>query len=83
MTTSTLNVRIDQNIKKTAYKVLEELDVTPTEAIRLYFEYIAQNRKLPIKTLLVSEEEDADLIEITKQRLDHPLPSIKVDINDL
>ena len=39
---ATLNVRLDDKLKKEAYAVLEKLDMTPTEVVRLLFQYIAE-----------------------------------------
>ena len=46
---ATLNVRLDDKLKKEAYAVLEKLDMTPTEAVRLLFQYIAENGRMPVK----------------------------------
>ena len=43
---ATLNVRLDDKLKKEAYAVLEKLDMTPTEAVRLLFQYIAEEWKV-------------------------------------
>ncbi|WP_241009072.1 type II toxin-antitoxin system RelB/DinJ family antitoxin [Aggregatibacter actinomycetemcomitans] len=34
---ATLNVRLDNELKQQAYAVLEQLNISPSEAIRLYF----------------------------------------------
>ncbi|MGK2325034.1 type II toxin-antitoxin system RelB/DinJ family antitoxin [Klebsiella pneumoniae] len=51
---ATLNVRLDDKLKKEAYAVLEKLDMTPTEAVRLLFQYIAENGRMPVKSMLWS-----------------------------
>lgn len=48
---ATLNVRLDDKLKKEAYAVLEKLDMTPTEAVRLLFQYIAENGRMPVKSI--------------------------------
>ncbi|WP_369012138.1 type II toxin-antitoxin system RelB/DinJ family antitoxin [Erwinia pyrifoliae] len=68
---ATLNVRLDDKLKSKAYAVLDELDVSPTEAVRLLFQYIAENERLPLKTLTVSDEEDA-LLKTVRERLASP-----------
>ena len=39
---ATLNVRLDDKLKNEAYAVLEKLNITPTEAVRLLFQYVAE-----------------------------------------
>lgn len=52
---ATLNVRLDDKLKKEAYAVLEKLDMTPTEAVRLLFQYIAENGRMPVKSMTISD----------------------------
>ncbi|MBE0980359.1 type II toxin-antitoxin system antitoxin RelB, partial [Escherichia coli] len=52
---------------------LEKMGVTPSEALRLMLEYIADNERLPFKQTLLSDE-DAELVEIVKERLRKPKP---------
>ena len=79
---ATLNVRLDDNLKKEAYAVLEKLDITPTEAVRLLFQYIAENGRMPVKTVTISDSEEA-LIQIVRERLANPEKGIKVSLDDL
>lgn len=79
---ATLNFRLDDKLKNAAYEVLHGLDVTPTEAVRLFFQYIAENKKLPIKNLVISNE-DQELIEIIKDRMANPMQGIEVNLDDL
>ncbi|MDG1641039.1 type II toxin-antitoxin system RelB/DinJ family antitoxin [Klebsiella huaxiensis] len=79
---ATLNVRLDDNLKKEAYAVLEKLDITPTEAVRLLFQYIAENGRMPVKTVTISDSEEA-LVQIVRERLANPEKGIKVSLDDL
>lgn len=79
---ATLNVRLDDKLKSKAYAVLDELDVSPTEAVRLLFQYIAENERLPLKTLTVSDEED-ELIKTVRERLASPRKGIRVTLDEL
>ena len=47
---ATLNVRLDDKLKNEAYAVLEKLNITPTEAVRLLFQYVAENGRMPVNT---------------------------------
>lgn len=79
---ATLNVRLDDKLKEEAWKVLEKLDITPTEAVRLLFQYVAENGRMPIKTVTVSEDEAA-LLKVVRERLANPQKGIKVRLDDL
>ena len=68
---ATLNVRLDDKLKNEAYAVLEKLNITPTEAVRL-----------PVKTLTVSDSEEA-LLRTVRERLAYPQEAIKVRLDEL
>ncbi|MFW2178139.1 MULTISPECIES: type II toxin-antitoxin system RelB/DinJ family antitoxin [unclassified Moraxella] len=78
---ATLNIRIDDDIKHKACLVLDEMNVSQSDAVRVFFEYIATYRQLPIKTLVV--DNDDDLIDMVKHRLKNPEPSFEVDLDAL
>ncbi|MFE4112830.1 type II toxin-antitoxin system RelB/DinJ family antitoxin [Kosakonia sp. YIM B13611] len=79
---ATLNVRLDDKLKEEAWRVLEKLNITSTEAVRLLFQYVAENGRMPIKTVTVSEDESA-LLEIVRERLANPQKGIKVNLDEL
>ncbi|ENL7336622.1 type II toxin-antitoxin system antitoxin RelB, partial [Shigella flexneri] len=58
-----------------------KMGVTPSEALRLMLEYIADNERLPFKQTLLSDE-DAELVEIVKERLRNPKP-VRVTLDEL
>ncbi|ELY5814232.1 type II toxin-antitoxin system RelB/DinJ family antitoxin [Cronobacter turicensis] len=79
---ATINVRLDDKLKSEAYAVLEKLGITPTEAVRLLFQYVAQNGRMPVKTLTVSDSEES-LLRTVRERLADPQPGVRVDLDDL
>ncbi|MCI1896779.1 MAG: type II toxin-antitoxin system RelB/DinJ family antitoxin [Enterobacter sp.] len=79
---ATLNVRLDDKLKNEAYAVLQKLNLTPTEAVRLLFQYVAENGRMPVKTVAISDSEEA-LIQVVRERLAHPEKGIKVSLDDL
>lgn len=79
---ATLNVRLDDKLKNEAYAVLQKLNLTPTEAVRLLFQYVAENGRMPVKTVTISDSEEA-LIQVVRERLAHPEKGIKVSLDDL
>ena len=48
-----INLRIDDELKARSYAALEKMGVTPSEALRLMLEYIADNERLPFKRKIV------------------------------
>ncbi|HAI0398910.1 bifunctional antitoxin/transcriptional repressor RelB [Escherichia coli] len=78
---ATLNVRLDDKLKNEAYAVLEKLNITPTEAVRLLFQYVAENGRMPVKTLTVSDSEEALLCTV-RERLANPQEAIKVRLDE-
>ncbi|TCJ98422.1 RHH-type rel operon transcriptional repressor/antitoxin RelB [Volucribacter psittacicida] len=79
---ATVNIRLDDELKKQAYLALQELNMTPTEAVRLLFQYVAQNHQFPIQTTLLNHEE-AELLETVRYRLKHSQQGVKVHLDDL
>jgi len=77
----TINIRVDDDLKSRSFEALETLGVSPSELLRQTLEYVATNKKLPFKTLLVSQE-DEDLIALVNLRLQSPQP-VKVSLDDL
>ncbi len=49
MAKTEIKVNIDADLKRKASKVLQELGVSEAEAIRRYYDFIAENRKLPFE----------------------------------
>lgn len=62
-----ITLRIDDELKARAYAALQKMGITPSEALRLMLEYIADNERLPFKQTLLSDE-DAALVENVKKR---------------
>lgn len=66
-----LNIRIDDGIKQQAFGTFDHLGISPSDAIRAFLTYVAETGKMPIKQIIVSDE-DAELYEIVKKRLNEP-----------
>ncbi|HCM1915645.1 TPA: type II toxin-antitoxin system RelB/DinJ family antitoxin [Salmonella enterica subsp. salamae serovar 28:r:e,n,z15] len=79
---ATLNVRLDDKLKNEAYAVLEKLNITPTEAVRLLFQYVAENGRMPVKTVTISDREDI-LLQTVRERLANPQKGIRVSLDEL
>ncbi|GBQ96527.1 translation repressor RelE/RelB/StbE [Acetobacter nitrogenifigens DSM 23921 = NBRC 105050] len=79
---ASINLRIDDTLKTAAYRRLAELGVTPSELIRQTFEYVVETGRLPVKSHILTED-DQDLLAVARERLTSPLPSIRVHLDDL
>lgn len=83
---STIQIRIDDELKKEAYQALEKLNMSPSDALRLFLRYVAENKKLPFSevSVLVSEnDEDDDILSVVRERLKTPGKRIRVSIDEL
>ena len=79
---STITIRIEDDLKERSYAALEQLGITPSELLRQTLQYVAEQKKLPFKTIVVSDE-DAELLAIVKERLAKPQKGINVSLDDL
>ncbi|KAE9527813.1 type II toxin-antitoxin system RelB/DinJ family antitoxin [Testudinibacter aquarius] len=79
---ATLNIRLDDQLKQDAYHALQKMNMTPTEAVRILFQYVAQNKKFPIQTVMLNDE-DLALLETVRYRLNNPEQGIKVTLDEL
>lgn len=46
---STIQIRVDDELKKSAYQAFEKLNLSPSDALRLFLRYVAENEKLPFQ----------------------------------
>lgn len=56
--------------------------MTPSELVRQTLQYVAYHKKLPFKTVVLTDE-DSELLALAKERLDNPAPRIKVSLDEL
>ncbi|MDD6911178.1 type II toxin-antitoxin system RelB/DinJ family antitoxin [Actinobacillus minor] len=68
---SNLNIRIDDMVKQQAFEAFDNLGISPSDAIRSFLAYVAETGRMPIKQIIVSDE-DAELYELVKKRLNEP-----------
>ena len=62
---STIQIRVDDELKKDAYQAFEKLNLSPSDALRLFLRYVAENEKLPFAevSVMVSEDDEDDGVE--------------------
>ncbi len=83
---TTIQVRIDDELKKNAYQALEKMNLSPSDALRLFLRYVAENQKLPFAevSVMVSENDnDADILDVVRHRLRNPAKRIRVNLDDI
>ena len=68
---SNLNIRVDDMVKQQAFEAFDNLGISPSDAIRSFLAYVAETGRMPIKQIIVSDE-DAELYELVKKRLNEP-----------
>ncbi|HEJ9628251.1 type II toxin-antitoxin system antitoxin, RelB/DinJ family [Proteus mirabilis] len=52
---TTIQVRVDDELKKEAYQVFEKMNLSPSDTIRLFLRYVSENEKLPFSEVSVIE----------------------------
>lgn len=78
---ATIVARVDDDLKAQSFLALQELGVTPSELIRQTLQYMAYHKKIPFKTVVLTDE-DSELLALAKERLDNPAPRIKVSLDE-
>ncbi|OOR99299.1 addiction module antitoxin [Haemophilus paracuniculus] len=48
MSYTNFNMRLDDNLRGRAYPILEQYGLTPSQAVRMFFNQIAQTGKIPL-----------------------------------
>ncbi|UZA24279.1 type II toxin-antitoxin system RelB/DinJ family antitoxin [Moraxella bovis] len=48
MSRTNFNMRLDNDLRQKAYPVLEQYGLTPSQAVRMFFNQIAQTGKVPL-----------------------------------
>ena len=48
MTTTNYNIRLDQELKERAFSVLESYGLTPSQAIKLFLNQVAETNTVPL-----------------------------------
>lgn len=48
MATASYNIRLDEDLKKRAFPVLESYGLTPSQAIKLFLNQVAETKSVPL-----------------------------------
>jgi DNA-damage-inducible protein J len=63
-----VRARVDEKLKKGSEKILRQLGVSPTEAIRMFFTQIILRRGLPFPVSLQKDDNDDLLLSRAKRQ---------------
>ncbi|CAI3954304.1 Antitoxin component of the RelBE or YafQ-DinJ toxin-antitoxin module (RelB) (PDB:4ML0) [Commensalibacter communis] len=83
---STIQIRVDENLKKDAYKAFDKLNLSPSDALRLFLRYVAENKKLPfseVSVMVSDSDKDDDILAVVRERLNNPAKRVRVNLDDL
>lgn len=82
MPKTTLNLRIDKNLKKDAEKVVDELGITMSAAINLYLKMIVRTKGIPFDLKLTKADPKKKIQPISKDDFDDDFDDLDFDSSD-
>jgi RHH-type rel operon transcriptional repressor/antitoxin RelB len=68
---ASVNFRVSDDLKEKSFAVLKEQGIAPTDFFTSVLEYIVNTGKLPVKQVVVSEE-DFELLALVRKRINDP-----------
>jgi len=75
--TSTLTIRLEPTLKKQTEEILDDLGLTPSQAITLFFKQIRYQRGLPFEVSLPREPNEETLRALEETRDATKLPKVE------
>lgn len=84
MTTTTFNVRMSEDLKTQATQVFESYGLSPTQAIKLFFNQVVATRKVPLSFDFYPENDQPNATTIRAMReLDNGSGTLYHSLDDL
>ncbi|MDC9594081.1 type II toxin-antitoxin system RelB/DinJ family antitoxin [Xenorhabdus sp. IM139775] len=83
---STIQIRVDEELKKSAYQAFDKLNLSPSDAMRLFLRYVVENEKLPfteVSVMVSEQDEDEDILDVVRERLKNPAKRIRVNLDEI
>ena len=65
---ASVNFRVNDDLKQKSFEILKEQGVSPTEFFTGILQYIANTGNLPVRSVLLSAE-DEELLTLARQRM--------------
>jgi RHH-type rel operon transcriptional repressor/antitoxin RelB len=80
---ASVNFRVSDDLKEKSFSVLKEQGIAPTDFFTSVLEYIVNTGKLPVKQVVVSEE-DFELLALIRKRINDPKSMFEeISLDDL
>ncbi len=83
---STIQIRVDEELKQDAYRALDKLNISPSDALRSFLRYVAEHERLPfaeVSVMVGDDDDDAAILSVVRGRLKHPGKRIRVNLDDI
>jgi DNA-damage-inducible protein J len=62
--TTTIQIRIDEDLKRSAAKVLDKMHITMSQAIKMFLGQIVNQKRIPLEYLELNEETKNIMAEV-------------------
>jgi DNA-damage-inducible protein J len=62
--TTTIQIRVDEDLKRQASKVLGRMQITMSQAIKMFLGQIANQKRIPLEYLVPNEETHKRMAEV-------------------
>ncbi len=80
---ASVNFRVDDDLKEKSFSVLKEQGIAPTDFFTSVLEYIVNTGRLPVRQVVVSDE-DAELLALVRKRIHDPKKMFEeISLDDL
>ena len=80
---ASVNFRVDDVLKEKSFSVLKEQGIAPTDFFTSVLEYIVNTGRLPVRQVVVSDE-DAEFLSLVRKRINDPKKMFEeISIDDL
>lgn len=77
MTTTNFNIRLDENLKTEASQILASYGLSPTQAIKMFFNQIVATREVPLSLSYQNRVPTAKLLKAMAEAENDELTSFK------
>lgn len=83
---STIQIRVDEELKQDAYRALDKLNISPSDALRLFLRYVAEHERLPfaeVSVMVGDVDDDTEILSVVRDRLRNPSQRIRVNLDEI
>lgn len=76
MATKTISIRVDDNLKKDANKILNELGLTQSQAVNMFFKQVVLHKGIPFDIKLTNQIVDSEVSAASSKKEELVIPKI-------